>query len=122
MCTRALCPGVCAACLNWGTLALGQPPAPELLYSLLFSCFHDSEYEDENGPKHWIDLRYEHVMKLRQAALDTARQMWADYFLVCHLSSRSEKPLRQWESVETCEQISTESGQGDAKDAILSLG
>uniref|UniRef100_A0A9J7YT66 procollagen galactosyltransferase n=1 Tax=Cyprinus carpio carpio TaxID=630221 RepID=A0A9J7YT66_CYPCA len=41
-----------------------------------------SVYEDESGPKHWTSLRYEHVMKLRQAALDTAREMWADYFLM----------------------------------------
>ncbi|KAL0151409.1 hypothetical protein M9458_053318, partial [Cirrhinus mrigala] len=40
-----------------------------------------SVYEDESGPKHWTNLRYEHVMKLRQAALDTAREMWADYFM-----------------------------------------
>ncbi|XP_077053867.1 procollagen galactosyltransferase 1 [Siphateles boraxobius] len=40
-----------------------------------------SAYEDESGPKHWTNLRYEHVMKLRQAALETAREMWADYFL-----------------------------------------
>uniref|UniRef100_A0A8C1UDZ0 procollagen galactosyltransferase n=1 Tax=Cyprinus carpio TaxID=7962 RepID=A0A8C1UDZ0_CYPCA len=39
-------------------------------------------YLDESGPKHWTSLRYEHVMKLRQAALDTAREMWADYFLM----------------------------------------
>ncbi|CAG5928907.1 unnamed protein product [Menidia menidia] len=41
-----------------------------------------SAFEDEVGPKHWNDLRYEHVMKLRQAALETAREIWADYFLV----------------------------------------
>lgn len=46
-----------------------------------------SVYEDESGPKHWTNLRYEHVMKLRQAALETAREMWADYFLVHHLKS-----------------------------------
>ncbi|KAM8878717.1 procollagen galactosyltransferase 1-like isoform 1-T1 [Spinachia spinachia] len=39
-------------------------------------------FEDEPGPKHWSNLRYEHVMKLRQAALETAREMWADYLLV----------------------------------------
>ncbi|KAA0721734.1 Procollagen galactosyltransferase 1 [Triplophysa tibetana] len=38
-------------------------------------------YKDESGPKQWTDARYEHVMKLRQAALETAREMWADYFL-----------------------------------------
>jgi len=41
-----------------------------------------SEYEDGDGPKQWTNLRYAHVMKLRQAALDSARDMWADYFLV----------------------------------------
>lgn len=46
---------------------------------LVFSAF-----ADEVGPKHWNNLRYEHVMKLRQAALDTAREIWADYLLVCH--------------------------------------
>uniref|UniRef100_A0A8C6STV9 procollagen galactosyltransferase n=1 Tax=Neogobius melanostomus TaxID=47308 RepID=A0A8C6STV9_9GOBI len=39
-------------------------------------------FEDELGPKQWNYLRYEHVMKLRQAALDTAREVWADYLLV----------------------------------------
>ncbi|XP_032123812.1 procollagen galactosyltransferase 1 [Sapajus apella] len=38
-------------------------------------------YPDEEGPKHWSDSRYEHVMKLRQAALKSARDMWADYIL-----------------------------------------
>lgn len=41
-----------------------------------------SAFEDEVGPKHWNNLRYEHVMKLRQAALETAREIWADYLLV----------------------------------------
>lgn len=38
-------------------------------------------FEDEMGPKHWTNLRYAHVMKLRQAALTAAREMWADYIL-----------------------------------------
>ncbi|XP_028576969.1 procollagen galactosyltransferase 1 isoform X2 [Podarcis muralis] len=38
-------------------------------------------YLDEEGPKHWSNSRYEHVMKLRQAALQSARDMWADYIL-----------------------------------------
>ncbi|KAG9337839.1 hypothetical protein JZ751_027490 [Albula glossodonta] len=40
------------------------------------------EYEDEVGPKHWTNHRYAHVMQLRQAALETAREMWADYFML----------------------------------------
>lgn len=47
-------------------------------------CACLSAFEDEVGPKHWNNLRYEHVMKLRQAALDTAREIWADYLLVCY--------------------------------------
>ncbi|MCJ8746058.1 hypothetical protein PDJAM_G00137530 [Pangasius djambal] len=39
-------------------------------------------YSDEEGPKHWTNHRYAHVMKLRQAALESAREMWADYLLV----------------------------------------
>ncbi|KAJ8283564.1 hypothetical protein COCON_G00024140, partial [Conger conger] len=39
-------------------------------------------FGDEMGPKHWTNQRYEHVMKLRQAALDTAREMWSDYYLL----------------------------------------
>lgn len=51
--------------------------------SLVCPCF--SAFADETGPKHWNNLRYEHVMKLRQAALETAREIWADYLLVrCH--------------------------------------
>ncbi|NXY84785.1 GT251 galactosyltransferase, partial [Alcedo cyanopectus] len=38
-------------------------------------------YPDEEGPKHWTPSRYEHVMRLRQAALDWARAIWADYIL-----------------------------------------
>lgn len=41
-----------------------------------------SRYQDEESPKQWSDVRYEHVMKLRQVALESAREMWADYFMV----------------------------------------
>ncbi|GAA6101183.1 procollagen galactosyltransferase 2 isoform X1 [Tachysurus ichikawai] len=40
-----------------------------------------SSYADELGPKHWPDSRFIHVMKLRQAALQSARAQWADYIL-----------------------------------------
>lgn len=39
-------------------------------------------FQDEDGPKQWSNLRYAYVMKLRQAALNSAREMWADYFMV----------------------------------------
>ncbi|XP_064450292.1 procollagen galactosyltransferase 2 isoform X2 [Mirounga angustirostris] len=38
-------------------------------------------YPDEIGPKHWPGSRFAHVMKLRQAALRTAREKWSDYIL-----------------------------------------
>ncbi|KAL2090041.1 hypothetical protein ACEWY4_014729 [Coilia grayii] len=38
-------------------------------------------YTDELGPKHWPPSRFNHVMKLRQAALKAARERWADYLL-----------------------------------------
>ncbi|XP_062962620.1 procollagen galactosyltransferase 2-like [Cynocephalus volans] len=38
-------------------------------------------YPDEIGPKHWPSSRFAHVMKLRQAALRTARERWSDYIL-----------------------------------------
>lgn len=38
-------------------------------------------YTDEFGPKHWPSSRFIHVMKLRQAALRTAREKWSDYIL-----------------------------------------
>ncbi|XP_033927849.1 procollagen galactosyltransferase 1 isoform X2 [Melopsittacus undulatus] len=40
-----------------------------------------TSYPDEEGPKHWSPLRYEHVMRLRQAALEAARAAWSDYLL-----------------------------------------
>ncbi|XP_073509932.1 procollagen galactosyltransferase 1 [Phyllobates terribilis] len=42
---------------------------------------HPRWFQDEEGPKHWSHSRYEYVMKLRQAALTSAREMWADYIL-----------------------------------------
>uniref|UniRef100_A0A8B9KZE9 Collagen beta(1-O)galactosyltransferase 2 n=1 Tax=Astyanax mexicanus TaxID=7994 RepID=A0A8B9KZE9_ASTMX len=38
-------------------------------------------YTDEWGPKHWSPSRFNHLMKLRQAALKAARERWADYVL-----------------------------------------
>lgn len=53
-------------------------------------CFHGDSlksldcrsFTDEWGPKHWPPSRFNHVMKLRQAALKAARERWADYILV----------------------------------------
>ncbi|XP_062865467.1 procollagen galactosyltransferase 1-like [Trichomycterus rosablanca] len=59
-----------------------------------------SAYKDEQGPKHWTDLRYEHVMKLRQEALETARQIWADYFLVVDCDNVLTNPDVLWKLME----------------------
>ncbi|XP_067277851.1 procollagen galactosyltransferase 1 [Pseudorasbora parva] len=40
------------------------------------------EYHNEEGPKEWTNERYAYVMKLRQAALESAREMWADYIMM----------------------------------------
>ncbi|XP_019899150.2 procollagen galactosyltransferase 2 [Esox lucius] len=45
------------------------------------SAEEPSSYADESGPKHWPDSRFSHVMKLKQAALQAARALWADYIL-----------------------------------------
>lgn len=41
-----------------------------------------SSHVGELGPKHWPNSRFTHVMKLKQAALSSARALWADYILV----------------------------------------
>uniref|UniRef100_A0ACB8F099 Uncharacterized protein n=1 Tax=Sphaerodactylus townsendi TaxID=933632 RepID=A0ACB8F099_9SAUR len=40
-----------------------------------------SSYADELGPKHWSNERFEHVMRLKQGALNFARAERADYIL-----------------------------------------
>ncbi|XP_053224862.1 procollagen galactosyltransferase 1 isoform X2 [Podarcis raffonei] len=52
-------------------------------------------YLDEEGPKHWSNSRYEHVMKLRQAALQSARDMWADYILGYYKRTPAYIPIRK---------------------------
>lgn len=63
------------------------------ILNVYLPCPRFSAFADETGPKHWNNLRYEHVMKLRQAALDTAREIWADYLLVCYHPVRSSAAL-----------------------------
>ncbi|XP_053707709.1 procollagen galactosyltransferase 1 [Synchiropus splendidus] len=60
---------------------------------------HPRHYVDEEGPKHWTDLRYEHVMKLRQAALKSAREMWADYFMVVDCDNLLTNPNVLWDLI-----------------------
>ncbi|XP_026207692.1 procollagen galactosyltransferase 1 [Anabas testudineus] len=55
-----------------------------------------SRYAEEDGPKHWPDARYEHVMKLRQVALESAREMWADYFMLADCDNLLTNPDVLW--------------------------
>ncbi|XP_028268833.1 procollagen galactosyltransferase 1 [Parambassis ranga] len=55
-----------------------------------------SRYADEDGPKQWPDARYEHVMKLRQVALESAREMWADYFMLADCDNLLTNPNVLW--------------------------
>lgn len=44
-----------------------------------------SRLADEEGVSHWTPLRFTHVIQLREEALETARQLWADFVWVCIL-------------------------------------
>uniref|UniRef100_A0A673MWC8 Si:ch211-13f8.2 n=1 Tax=Sinocyclocheilus rhinocerous TaxID=307959 RepID=A0A673MWC8_9TELE len=57
------------------------------------SIYFYNYYVDELGPKHWRESRFSHVMKLRQAALTSARAQWADYILVSFLFADSDNLL-----------------------------
>uniref|UniRef100_A0A4W5MDZ5 procollagen galactosyltransferase n=1 Tax=Hucho hucho TaxID=62062 RepID=A0A4W5MDZ5_9TELE len=58
-----------------------------------------TEYQDADSPKQWTNLRYAHVMKLRQAALDSAREMWADYFMVADCDNLLTNPNVLWKLI-----------------------
>lgn len=56
-------------------------------------------YDDEDSPKHWTNHRYAHVMKLRQAALESAREMWADYLLMLDCDNLLTNPDVLWKLI-----------------------
>lgn len=41
-----------------------------------------NKYDDESGPAHWPHSRFQHIVELRESALRTARDRWADYIWV----------------------------------------
>uniref|UniRef100_A0A3P8S8S9 Collagen beta(1-O)galactosyltransferase 2b n=1 Tax=Amphiprion percula TaxID=161767 RepID=A0A3P8S8S9_AMPPE len=55
--------------------------AQRLYHYVEWRPMEEPSYTDEWGPKHWPPSRFNHVMKLRQAALKAARERWADYIL-----------------------------------------
>ncbi|KAJ3662789.1 hypothetical protein Zmor_007118 [Zophobas morio] len=52
-------------------------------YHMINTAFVEGEesYVDEHGPAHWTKERFNHVISLRESALNLARDLWADYFL-----------------------------------------
>ncbi|XP_077986658.1 procollagen galactosyltransferase 2-like [Glandiceps talaboti] len=58
--------------------------------------FHYSEepqsYSDEKGPSHWPRERFEHLINLKQKALDEARKQWADYIFFVDCDNFIEEP------------------------------
>ncbi|XP_051893217.1 procollagen galactosyltransferase 1 isoform X2 [Pristis pectinata] len=51
-------------------------------------------YPNELGPKHWTQTRFEYMMKLKQAALKSARKQWADYILGYYRRTAEYFPTR----------------------------
>lgn len=51
------------------------------------------KFQDEGGIAHWSDLRYRHVIELRENALNLARDSWADYIWVNNLLFLCSIPL-----------------------------
>ena len=42
----------------------------------------DDKYVDADSANHWSTMRFKRLIDLRQAALDEARKLWADYIFV----------------------------------------
>lgn len=43
----------------------------------------ESDFSDEKSPVHWPKSRFNHVINIREEALNIARKYWADYIMVC---------------------------------------
>ncbi|XP_022902450.2 glycosyltransferase 25 family member [Onthophagus taurus] len=52
-----------------------------LYHSVDLKIIDDESYTDESGPSHWSQFRFDHVISLREDALNHARNIWADYLL-----------------------------------------
>ncbi|KAF6022292.1 CERCAM [Bugula neritina] len=55
-----------------------------LYHNINLTIGESSRYVDEAGEHlgHWSEMRYDHVIRLRQEALDLARHRWSDYLLM----------------------------------------
>ena len=43
---------------------------------------YPQRYTKESGPMDWPEPRFEHLISLRQQALEQARNLWADFMFV----------------------------------------
>jgi len=52
-------------------------------------------HADENGPLHWPEMRFRHMIKLKEEAMTAARKMWADYvwFVDCDVFFTNDQIL-----------------------------
>ncbi|XP_047655886.1 procollagen galactosyltransferase 2 [Tachysurus fulvidraco] len=75
-------------------------------------------YTDEWGPKHWPLSRFNHLLKLRQAALEAARHRWADYILVRKLHPENIRKTEEPLSKLLC--VSFRKGLKDRRERMLS--
>lgn len=68
------------------------------LYHSLVADIQDSGngFPDETGPAHWSISRFNHVINLREKALNTARKNWADFilFLDCDVFLTNKQTFR----------------------------
>lgn len=53
-----------------------------------------SLHSDQESITHWSALRYQHVIKLRETALNFARDIWADYLFVSTIHKTYSKTLK----------------------------
>ncbi|XP_065200930.1 glycosyltransferase 25 family member [Planococcus citri] len=49
-------------------------------------------FRDEDGIAHWSDLRYKHIIELREKSLNLAREKWADYIWLLDCDSFITNP------------------------------
>lgn len=56
-------------------------------HSINTEFIDNDSYPDETGPNDWSKQRFENVIGMREAALEHARNIWADYLFVSHLFS-----------------------------------
>ncbi|XP_060602538.1 procollagen galactosyltransferase 1-like isoform X2 [Ruditapes philippinarum] len=68
--------------------------ATEHMYNSVEFVFDDTPtgFAGEIGPCHWTIERFNHVIQLRQKAIKTARNMWADYLLMIDADVMLENP------------------------------